>query len=83
MARAYGDVICAESFCSAYDQGGDTLEELAERFVVSVGWAKKISAQRRCAAARRNECLTIQDASRVLEWKRRSRWSPGSGLNPI
>ena len=26
---------------------GHTLEELAERFVVSVGWAKKISAQQR------------------------------------
>jgi len=30
----------------AYDQGEDTLEELADRFLVSVGWAKKISAQR-------------------------------------
>jgi transposase len=33
-------------FLSAYDQGEDTLGELAERFLVSVGWAKKISAQR-------------------------------------
>ena len=31
---------------SAYDQGEETLEELAERFLVSVGWAKKISSQR-------------------------------------
>jgi transposase len=30
----------------AYDQGEDTLDELAGRFLVSVGWAKKISAQR-------------------------------------
>jgi transposase len=33
-------------FLSAYDQGEGTLEELAGRFLVSVGWAKKISAQR-------------------------------------
>ena len=46
MARAYGDDL-RRKFLSAYDQGADTLEELAERFVVSVGWAKKISAQRR------------------------------------
>jgi transposase len=30
----------------AYDKGEETLEELADRFLVSVGWAKKISAQR-------------------------------------
>ena len=30
----------------AYDQGEGTLEELADRFLVSVGWAKKISAAR-------------------------------------
>jgi len=45
MARAYGDDL-RRKFLSAYDQGAGTLEELAERFVVSLGWAKKISAQR-------------------------------------
>ena len=30
----------------AYDKGKGTLEELAERFEVSVGWAKKVSARR-------------------------------------
>jgi transposase len=45
MAKAYGDDL-RRKFLSAYDQGEDTLEELAERFLVSVGWAKKISAQR-------------------------------------
>jgi len=30
----------------AYDQGEGTLEELASRFHVSLGWAKKISAAR-------------------------------------
>ena len=34
-------------FLSAYDRGEETLAELAERFLVSVGWAKKISAQRK------------------------------------
>jgi len=45
MGRPYGDDL-RRKFLSAYDQGEDTLEELAERFLVSVGWAKKISAQR-------------------------------------
>jgi transposase len=46
MAKAYGDDL-RRKFLSAYDQGAETLEELAERFVVSLGWAKKISAQRK------------------------------------
>jgi transposase len=45
MARAYGDDL-RRKFLSAYDQGEETLEELADRFLVSLGWAKKISAQR-------------------------------------
>jgi transposase len=45
MGRPYGDDL-RRKFLSAYDESGDTLEELAERFVVSLGWAKKISAQR-------------------------------------
>ena len=45
MARAYGDDL-RRKFLSAYDEGAGTLEELAELFVVSLGWAKKISAQR-------------------------------------
>ena len=45
MARAYEDDL-RRKFLLSYDQGGGTLAELAERFVVSVGWAKKISAQR-------------------------------------
>jgi len=45
MARAYGDDL-RRKFLSAYDRGGGTLEELAGRFDVSPGWAKKISAQR-------------------------------------
>lgn len=45
MAKAYGDDL-RRKFLLAYDQGEETLEELADRFLVSVGWAKKISAQR-------------------------------------
>lgn len=45
MAQAYGDDL-RRKFLLAYDQGEETLEELASRFLVSVGWAKKISAQR-------------------------------------
>ena len=45
MGRPYGDDL-RRKFLSAYDVGEETLEEFAERFLVSVGWAKKISAQR-------------------------------------
>jgi transposase len=45
MAKAYGDDL-RRKFLSAYDEGAGTLEELAEGFMVSLGWAKKISAQR-------------------------------------
>jgi transposase len=46
MGRPYGDDL-RRKFLSAYDSGEETLSELAERFLVSVGWAKKISAQRK------------------------------------
>jgi transposase len=45
MAKAYEDDL-RRKFLAAYDEGVGTLEELAEYFTVSVGWAKKISAQR-------------------------------------
>jgi hypothetical protein len=44
MAKPYGDDLRGK-FLLAYDRGEDTLEELADRFLVSVGWAKKISAE--------------------------------------
>ena len=46
MAKAYGDDL-REKFLSAYDRGEGGLADLADRFVVSLGRAKKISAQRR------------------------------------
>ena len=45
MGKALGDDL-RRKLLFAYDQGDGTLEELASRFVVSVGWAKKISAAR-------------------------------------
>ncbi len=45
MAGAYSNDL-RRKFLQAYDQGKGTLTELAERFGVSVGWAKKISARR-------------------------------------
>ena len=45
MGKILGDDL-RRKLLFAYDQGEGTLEELASRFVVSVGWAKKISAMR-------------------------------------
>ena len=45
MAGAYSNDL-RRKFLQAYDKGKGTLQELAERFEVSVGWAKKISARR-------------------------------------
>jgi transposase len=46
MGRPYGDDL-RRKFLLAYDAGECSLEHLASRFFVSVGWAKKISAQRK------------------------------------
>ena len=45
MARPYSNDL-RRKFLQAYEKGKGTLEELAEGFEVSVGWAKKISARR-------------------------------------
>jgi len=45
MGKPLGDDL-RRRLLFAYDQGEGTLEELASRFLVSVGWAKKISAAR-------------------------------------
>ena len=45
MGRPYGDDL-RRKYLHAYDQGEGTHESLADRFCVSVAWAKKISAQR-------------------------------------
>ena len=46
MGKPYGDDL-RRKLLYAHDQGQGTLEELAARFLVSVGWAKKISAARK------------------------------------
>ena len=45
MGKPFGDDL-RRKLLLAYDQGEGTLEELASRFLVSHGWAKKISAAR-------------------------------------
>jgi transposase len=45
MGKPIGDDL-RRKLLFAYDQGEGTLEELAGRFLVSLGWAKKISAAR-------------------------------------
>jgi len=45
MARAYSNDL-RRKFLQSYDEGEDTLQELAEQFRVSLSWAKKISAHR-------------------------------------
>jgi hypothetical protein len=45
MARAYSNDL-RRKFLQAYDEDEGTLEDLAEQFRVSLGWAKKISARR-------------------------------------
>jgi transposase len=44
MAKAYSDDL-RRRFLSAYEQGEGTLEELAERFMVSVAYGKKLRGQ--------------------------------------
>jgi len=46
MGKPLGDDL-RRKLLSAYDQGEGSLPELARRFLVSVGWAKKISAARK------------------------------------
>lgn len=45
MGLPYGDDL-RRKFLYAYDQGEGDLADLADRFAVSLGWAKKISAER-------------------------------------
>jgi transposase len=46
MARWYSDDL-RRKLLSAYDRGEGTLSQLAARFSVSEGWARKISSQRK------------------------------------
>jgi transposase len=46
MGRPYGRDL-RRKFLLAYDRGDSSLKQLASRFIIIAGWAKKISAQRK------------------------------------
>lgn len=80
MAGAYSNDL-RRKFLQAYEKGKGTLQELAERFEVSVGWAKKISARRTRTGQidrppwRRGPKSRVTPA--VEEWLREQiRWQP-------
>lgn len=58
MGRPYEHDL-RRKFFTACEAGEETLEELAERFLVSVGWAKKISAQRNRTGQAGAELLSL------------------------
>jgi transposase len=72
MAQAYSNDL-RRKFFAAYDAGEGTLEEVAEQFRVSVGWAKKISARRTSTGAleapvRRRAGRLTRVTPAVREW---------------
>ena len=73
MAAPYSNDL-RRKFLQAYEKGKGTLEELAERFEVSVGWAKKVSARRtrtgqiECPSWRRGPQSRVTAA--VQDWLR-------------
>ncbi len=74
MPRAYSNDL-RRKFFQAYDAGDRNLAEVAERFRVSVGWAKKISARRRRtgeveAAVRQRAGRVSQVTAAVRDWIR-------------
>ena len=74
MPKAYSNDL-RRKFFQAYDAGEGTLEEVAERFRVSVGWAKKISAWRTRtgeweAPVRRRSGRVSRVTAPVREWIR-------------
>ena len=81
MGKALGDDL-RRKFLFAYDQGEGSLGELASRFVVSLGWAKKISAARN-RTGRPERVPHRPRRSLVLVSRRRDRWEPGSFSSPI
>src|SRR5262249_36013900 len=73
MARAYSNDL-RRKFLQAYDEGEGTLEELAEQFRVSLGWAKKDF--RPPVAYRRSGC------SSVAAWACEPGYPGGAGVDP-
>jgi transposase len=74
MARAYSDDL-RRKLLEAHQQSEGTLEELAERFRVSYGWARKISAalyqtgqmERPCGSKRGPQSKITGDAEQYLK----------------
>ncbi len=77
----YGDDL-RRKLLSAYGAGGGTLEELAERFVVSLGLAKKISPQQN-RTGQAEVRITNLVANHGSEPRRSSKRLGGYGRNPI
>jgi len=81
MGTSNGDDL-RRKFLHTYDQGEGTLEDLAGLFSVSLGWAKKISAQRnRSGQAERvphHPGASRALVSRCIRWSRIGLWH-----NPI
>jgi transposase len=75
MAKAYEDDL-RRKFLIAYENGDGTLEELAEDFHVSLGWAKKISAahtrtgvmERRVHRPGRKATVGEEQRKQLLSW---------------
>jgi len=67
MARAHENDL-RRKFLGAYDRGEGTLEKLAGVFGVSLGWAKKISSQRK--RTYQAERVRHQPGSQVAGWLR-------------
>ena len=71
-------MICAVSFCRPTTKARSSLEQLAARFLVSVGWAKKISAQRKRSGQAervphkpgRKPHAGVEAQSKVMAWMR-------------
>src|SRR6516164_5599815 len=87
MPRAYSNDL-RRKFLQAYDEGDDSLEELAEQFRVSLGWAKKISARRTRTGEVEAPVWRHGPVSRVTaevqEWIRRQiRAQPDSTLQEL
>ena len=78
MAKPYGDDL-RRKFLWAYDQGEETLEELADRFLVSVGWAERYYP--RCLHSISGICSAPRRSSGHNRDQRESSRSKGSNLN--
>src|ERR1035441_8869628 len=66
MATAFGDDL-RRKFLSAYDQGGYTLEELAESFMVSAASSRPVSPAASTACSYRRSAAKVGRNSSIFE----------------